>query len=202
MEPSATGTVGGARARTGRPRSTSQADLERVGFELFERKGFEDTTVDDIAAAAGIGRRTFFRYFASKNDLVWGDFEGQLIRLRALLAAVPEDTPVMDALRTTVIEFNSFDRDTVPWHRRRMELILRVPALQADSALRYNSWRSVITEFAAARTGGTPRDLEPRLIGNLALAAAVASYELWLEDDAAELPALMDAAFRRLAAGF
>jgi hypothetical protein len=108
----------------------------------------------------------------------------------------------MDALRTTIIEFNSFDRDTVPWHRRRMELILRVPTLQADSALRYNSWRTIITEFVAARTGLTSNDLEPRLIGNVALAASVASYELWLEDGDAELSELMDAAFRRLAAGF
>ncbi|OKI86428.1 mycofactocin system transcriptional regulator [Streptomyces sp. CB02414] len=196
------GTVDDARGRSGRPRSTSRADLERIGFELFERKGFEESTIDDIAGAAGISRRTFFRYFASKNDLVWGDFEGQLVRLRELLAAVPEDVSLIDGLRATIIEFNSFDRDTVPWHRRRMELILNVPALQADSALRYNSWRSIITEFVAERTGCTPRDLEPRLIGNLALAASVASYELWLEDGTAELPDLMDAAFRRLAAGF
>ncbi|MFC8097756.1 mycofactocin system transcriptional regulator [Streptomyces sp. NPDC057363] len=202
MEPSAIGTVDDARGRSGRPRSTSRADLERIGFELFERKGFEESTIDDIAGAAGISRRTFFRYFASKNDLVWGDFEGQLVRLRELLAAVPEDVSLIDGLRATIIEFNSFDRDTVPWHRRRMELILNVPALQADSALRYNSWRSIITEFVAERTGRTPRDLEPRLIGNLALAASVASYELWLEDGTAELPDLMDAAFRRLAAGF
>jgi mycofactocin system transcriptional regulator len=202
VEPSATGVVDDARTRSGRPRSTSRADLERIGFELFERKGFEETTIDDIAVAAGIGRRTFFRYFASKNDLVWGDFEGQLVRLRELLAEIPDDMPIMDGLRVTIIEFNSFDRDTVPWHRRRMELILRVPALQADSALRYNSWRSIITEFAGGRTGRTSRDLEPRLIGNLALAAAVASYELWLEDGTAELSDLMDAAFRRLAAGF
>jgi mycofactocin system transcriptional regulator len=201
VEPSATGVVDDARARSGRPRSTSRADLERIGFQLFERKGFEETTIDDIAVEAGIGRRTFFRYFASKNDLVWGDFEGQLVRLRELLAEIPDDMPIMDGLRVTIIEFNSFDRDTVPWHRRRMELILRVPALQADSALRYNSWRSIITEFAAVRTGRTSRDLEPRLIGNLALAAAVA-YELWLEDGRAELSDLMDAAFRRLAAGF
>jgi mycofactocin system transcriptional regulator len=198
----ATSVLDDARARSGRPRATSRDDLERIGFALFERKGFEETTVDDIASAAGIGRRTFFRYFASKNDLVWGDFEGQLVRLRELLAAVPDDAPLMDGLRTTIVEFNSFDRDTVPWHRRRMELILRVPTLQADSALRYNSWRSIITDFAAARTGLTTADLEPRLIGNVALAASVASYELWLEDGNAELSELMDAAFRRLAAGF
>ncbi|MGW3566104.1 mycofactocin system transcriptional regulator [Streptomyces sp. NPDC000941] len=202
MEPPASSVIDDAPARSGRPRATSRANLERLGFELFERKGFDDTTVDDIAAAAGIGRRTFFRYFASKNDLVWGDFEGQLARLRELLGAVPDHVPTMEGLRTTIVEFNSFDREVVPWHRRRMELILRVPALQADSALRYNSWRLIVTEFAAARAGLPPTALEPRLIGSVALATSVAAYELWLEDDTAELSDLLDEAFRRLAAGF
>ena len=84
-------------ARTGRPRVTSRAELERIGFELFALQGFDDTTVDDIAAAAGIGRRTFFRYFSSKNDLVWGDFEEHLLRLRELLAATSTDAPLVDA---------------------------------------------------------------------------------------------------------
>ena len=48
---------------------TTRAELEQVAFELFDRQGFEGTTVGDIARAAGIGRRTFFRYFASKNDV-------------------------------------------------------------------------------------------------------------------------------------
>ncbi|GAA4102033.1 MULTISPECIES: mycofactocin system transcriptional regulator [Streptomyces] len=188
-------------ARSGRPRITSRAELERLGFELFERKGFEDTTVDDIVAAAGIGRRTFFRYFASKNDLVWGDFEGQLDRLRELLAGVPAGVATAEALRTAIVEFNSFDEETVPWHRRRMDLILRVPALQADSTLRFRSWRAVVTEFAAARAGLPPTALEPRLIGATALAAAVTAYEMWLDDPGSALSDLLDATLRRLADG-
>src|SRR5579863_5655824 len=53
----------------GRRRVTSQAELEHIAFDLFEANGFEQTTVEDIATAAGIGRRTFFRYFPSKNDV-------------------------------------------------------------------------------------------------------------------------------------
>ncbi|WP_326699342.1 mycofactocin system transcriptional regulator [Streptomyces sp. NBC_01754] len=188
--------------KSGRPRATSRAELERLGFELFEQKGFDATTIDDMAAAAGIGRRTFFRYFASKNDLVWGDFEGQLERLRELLAEIPGHMPIMEALRTAIVEFNHFDEGTVPWHRRRMDLILRVPALQADSTLRFHSWRAVVTEFAAARSGLPPTDLEPRLIGATALAAAVTAYEMWLDDPGSDLSVLLDATLRRLAAGF
>jgi mycofactocin system transcriptional regulator len=191
-----------ASVRTGRPRATSRTVLERLGFELFAQRGFDGTTVDDIADAAGIGRRTFFRYFASKNDLVWGDFEAQLVRLEALLAAAGPDTPMMDAIRRAVVEFNRFDPAVVPWHRQRMALILRVPTLQADSAVRYASWRALVTEFAARRLGLPASDLLPRLIGSTVLAACVAAYEQWLTDDGADLGDLLDAAVGQLAAGY
>ncbi|WP_232838558.1 mycofactocin system transcriptional regulator [Streptomyces geranii] len=189
-------------SRTGRPRVTSRAALERLGFELFARQGFDATTVDDIAAAAGIGRRTFFRYFASKNDLVWGDFEEQLLRLEDLLAATDPGVPMMDALRGVVVEFNRFDPAVVPWHRERMTLILRVPTLQADSTVRYTTWREHVTAFAARRMGVPVSDLLPRLLGHAALAACIAAYEHWLGDEGADLGVLLDRAVGQLAVGF
>ncbi|WP_329407687.1 TetR family transcriptional regulator [Nocardia vinacea] len=57
----------------GRP-ATSAVEHERAAFELFARKGFDTTTVEDIEAAAEISKRSFFRYFESNNDVVWGDF--------------------------------------------------------------------------------------------------------------------------------
>ncbi|TQJ37889.1 mycofactocin system transcriptional regulator (plasmid) [Streptomyces sp. NBC_00080] len=197
-----TGDAGTGSVRTGRPRATSRAELERLGFELFARQGFDGTTVDDIADAAGIGRRTFFRYFASKNDLVWGDFEDQLARLDALLAAADPDMPMMDALCEAVVEFNRFDPAMVPWHRQRMALILRVPTLQADSAVRYASWRALVTEFAARRLDRPASGMMPRLIGSTVLAACVAGYEQWLTDEGADLSDLLELAVRQLAAGF
>lgn len=203
MEPSRGDTaVRAGSTRLGRPRVTSRSALERLGFELFAERGFDDTTVDDIAAAASIGRRTFFRYFASKNDLVWGDFEAQLTRLEALLEAADPDMPMMDALREAVVEFNRFDPAEVPWHRQRMALILRVPTLQADSAVRYSSWRDLVTEFAARRLGRPASDLLPRLIGGTVLAACVTAYEQWLVDEGADLGELLDLAVRQLADGY
>jgi len=79
--------------QAGRRRMTSRADLEQVAFDLFERQGFERTTIDDIARAAGIGRRTFFRYFPSKNDVAWGDFDAELARMRLRLNAAPARVP-------------------------------------------------------------------------------------------------------------
>ncbi|MFK0288746.1 mycofactocin system transcriptional regulator [Streptomyces sp. NPDC090499] len=187
--------------RTGRPRVTSRAELERIGFELFATRGFDNTTVDDIAAAAGIGRRTFFRYFSSKNDLVWGDFEGHLRRLRELLAATAADTPAVDALRDAIVTFNHFDPVEVPWHRQRMQLILRVPTLQADATLRYASWRATIAEIVAARTGLPPTDMVPRLVGHTLLAAAVAAYEHWLSEPGTDLPYLLRRTIEQVGTG-
>jgi mycofactocin system transcriptional regulator len=189
-------------SRAGRRRVTSRAELEHAAFDLFGQQGFDRTTVEDIAAAAGIGRRTFFRYFPSKNDVPWGNFEAELERMRERLKACPPQIPLMDALRETIVDFNRVAPEQVRWHRRRMELILRTAALQAHSTLRYAAWREVIAEFVAGRTGQPADALAPRTIAYVALGVAVAAYEQWLEADDADLSILLDAAMRELAAAF
>ncbi len=57
------------------PDAPPTSEIAAVALELFAERGFEETTVEDIAAAVGVGRRTLFRYFPSKNDMVWGDFD-------------------------------------------------------------------------------------------------------------------------------
>lgn len=188
--------------RRGRRPSTSPHELERVAFELFAVKGFDATTVDDIAAAAGIGRRTFFRYFDSKNDIVWGSFSAQLDVMRDGFRRCPPDQPLMAAVRSVVIDFNRFDPDEVPWHRRRMELILRVPTLQAHATLRYAEWRAVVAEFAAKRLGVAVESLAPQAIAYAALGVAMAAYEYWLGHPDAELSDILDDCFTDLATGF
>jgi TetR/AcrR family transcriptional regulator, regulator of mycofactocin system len=188
--------------RAGRKRVTSRAEIEHAAFDLFDRQGFEQATVDDIARVAGIGRRTFFRYFPSKNDIAWGEFEAELDRMRAALKQVPAQTPLMDAIRTAVVDFNRVAPEQIPWHRRRMALILGTPALQAHSTLRYAAWRQVIAEFAAERTGQPPTALAPRTIAHAALGVAIAAYEQWLETDSADLAALLDTAMRELQSAF
>lgn len=189
-----------AAAATGRRRITSRAELEQAAFDLFDRQGFDETTIDDIAAAAGIGRRTFFRYFPSKNDIPWGDFDAELDRMRARLRAFPAHLALMDGLREAIVDFNRIAADQVPQHRRRMRLILWVPALKAHSTLRFTAWRQVVAEFAAGRLGVPPGSLAPQAIAHAVLGVAVAAYEQWLAADGADLGELLDAAMRHLAA--
>lgn len=187
---------------TGRRPRTSRAELERIALDLFTTKGFDATTVDDIAAAAGIGRRTFFRYHASKNDVVWGDFDAELDRLRRWLADCPPERPLMETVRSAVLSFNRLDPAEVPWHRRRMGLILNTPALQAHSTLMYAKWRAVIADYVGARTGRPATELLPQLIAYSVLGAAIAAYDQWLRAPSADLAALLDEAMRELALGF
>ena len=186
-------------AAIGRRKVTTRADLENVAFDLFSRQGFEQTTIDDIASTAGIGRRTFFRYFPSKNDVVWGDFDADLERMRRRLSAVPAGMPLMDALREAIVDFNAIAPEQISAHRRRMEFILRVPALQAHSTLRYAAWREVIADFVADRLALPPSALLPQAIAYAMLGVAVAAYEQWLASADSDLCDLLDEAVRTLA---
>ena len=193
------GSVAGATtSRGGRPPVTSRAELERVALRLFVRDGFDRTTVDGIAAAAGIGRRTFFRYCTSKNDVVWGDFDAGLEALRAGLAQAPPEEPTLTSLRRAVLDFNRLEPGHERSHRDRMTLILRVPALQAHGTLRYAAWREVVAEHVARRAGTAVDDLVPQLAGHLCLGAALSAYEQWLRRPGSDLQSLLDTALRRL----
>jgi TetR/AcrR family transcriptional regulator, regulator of mycofactocin system len=185
----------------GRPPTTTHAEIERVALDLFATRGFEATTVDDIATAVGVGRRTLFRYFDSKNDIAWGDFDSVMERLRAALDE-GDELPLMEALRRGVVESNRYPADQEPGLRTRMTLITGTAALQAHSALRYAEWRGVVADWVAGRRGEAPDDLLPRVIGYAALGSAMASFERWVASGDEDLLELLDAAFIALAAGF
>lgn len=183
-------------------RATSVAELTDVGLRLFFERGFDETTVDDIAAAAGIGRRTFFRYFASKNDLPWGDFDAMVAQLRADLAAAGDEVPMTEVLRRAVIAFNRVPREEIAHHRQRMQLLLRVPTLLAHSTLRYEEWRAAIAEYAGRRLGAPPDSLRPQVVAWTYLAVTLAAYEEWLRDPEADLDDVLDRALTHVEATF
>lgn len=186
----------------GRPASVSRDELERIAFDLFARRGFSETTVDMVADEAGVARRTFFRYFRSKNDVVWGSFDEHLDKLRARLASVPSRTALAEALRVCIVEFNQVPSAELRRHRKRMQLILTVPELQADSALRYSAWKDVVAEFAGARLGEPSGSLRPQVVARCALGAAIAAYEHWLASPGSALTSALDEALRFCLSGF
>ncbi|HEV7471349.1 MAG TPA: mycofactocin system transcriptional regulator [Pseudonocardia sp.] len=187
--------------RAGRRPVTSRPEIEHIALELFTESGFDTTTVDDIAHAAGIGRRTFFRYYASKNEVPWGAFDEQLVRMRSTFAGLAPDLPVMAGVREAVLDFNDVTPEEQPWHRRRLRLILQTPTLQAYSTLRYASWRQVVAEYVAGRLGEPSTALVPQTVGHASLGVALAAYEHWLTAEGTELRDLLDDVFRALEGG-
>lgn len=182
------------RARIGRSPSTTHAQISHVALELFMERGFDATTVDEIARAAGIGRRTFFRYFPSKNDVPWGEFDEMLDRMRAHLASLPDTMPLMEQLRRSIVEFNRVPESESEYHRRRMELLLNVPTLLAHSTLRYRAWREVVADHVARHLDLPSSDLIPQTIAWTCLGVCLAAYEQWLADGERMLLDLLDEA--------
>lgn len=184
--------------RLGRPVATSHAQIEQAAFRLFAEHGFDGTTIAAIATEAGIGRRTLFRYYQSKNDIPWGQFDRTLANFRAILSDQPEDLPLHKAVHRGVVQFNQFPDDAAPTHRERMLIIFTTPELQAHSVLRYTQWREVIADYVAHRTGRSPDDLLPRTAGHISLALSMSAYETWLKEPHAPLSPLLDEAMRDL----
>jgi TetR/AcrR family transcriptional regulator, regulator of mycofactocin system len=187
--------------RPGRPPGTSRGAVTRAALELFAERGFEETTVDDIADALGVSRRTLFRYFASKNDMVWGDFDWVLARLRGCLDATGPEEPLHDALGRAVVESNRYEDEQLPELRIRMRLITGVPALQAHSALRYAEWRDVIAGWVAERLGCGSSDLIPQTVAHAALGTSMAAFLVWVDDPSSDLVANLTEAYRLLGVG-
>ncbi|HET7664790.1 MAG TPA: mycofactocin system transcriptional regulator [Mycobacterium sp.] len=181
--------------RVGRRRSTTRDHISNVAIELFAARGFDEVSVDDVAEAAGIARRTLFRYYPSKNALPWGDFDAHLDHMRDLLNELEPDVPIGDALRTALLAFNSFDERETARHRQRMRVILDTAALQAYSMTMYAGWREVVAAFVAQRLGAKVEALVPQTVAWTMLGVALSAYENWLADETVPLAQVLGDAF-------
>ncbi|WP_024440426.1 MULTISPECIES: mycofactocin system transcriptional regulator [unclassified Mycobacterium] len=191
----------GPQPRAGRRRSTTPQHITDVAIDLFAARGFGEVSVDDIAQAAGIGRRTVFRYYASKNAIPWGDFDAHLHQLRELLDAIEPAAPLGDALRAALLAFNTFGASETARHRRRMRVILQTDELQAYSMTMYAGWRNVIAEFVARRAGLDADELRPQTVAWMMLGVALSAYERWLGDESLVLPQVLGEAFDAIRGG-
>jgi mycofactocin system transcriptional regulator len=188
-------------SRLGRRRSTTPEHITDVALELFTAHGFVEVSVDDVAHAAGIARRTLFRYYASKNAILWGDFEAHLAHLQDLLDNVEPRVAMGEALRAALLAFNTFDECETVRHRERMRVILETAELQAYSMTMYAGWREVIAGFVAARLGVKTTDPLPRTVAWTMLGVALSAYEQWLSDESGTLPEALGNAFDVVGAG-
>jgi mycofactocin system transcriptional regulator len=190
------------RAPIDTPREGTRARIERAALDLFTHRGFEGVTIDEVAEAAGISRRTYFRYFATKADAVWGDFAEHVARLSRLLHESAGDAPVLPSICAAYVEVNDYSTTDLPLLRQRMQLILTEPALLAHSQVRYADIDRVVAQYVASRTGTEPGELLPRLVATSSRAAATTAFEAWLTYPGLSLDKALRTAFDELASGF
>ncbi|MEV7281480.1 TetR family transcriptional regulator [Streptomyces sp. NPDC093111] len=184
-----------------RKRLLVATELTESALQLLALKGFDAITVDEIAAAAGVSKRTFFRYFASKEDVVVQFLSGMGADIHAALAERPASEPPSRSLRHAVAVPLLACTDRHPDHAARalrvVQLILRTPALLARFLERQAAWQETLAEELARREGvAVTADLRPRLAAGTALVAFRAALQGWSESEATKDPMdLLDRAF-------
>jgi len=193
-----------ARQRPGlrqRTRDAVREQIAEVALVMFDEQGFEETTVDQIAEAVGISSRSFFRYFASKEDVVLGDpmVHGEPVRQR--LEQALESMTAWEALRTgfeAVVEVFESEPETA---LRAMRVMISTPSLRARNTEKHLAWMTVLMPMVADTLTGAEADREyhARAITLSALTCLdVASAELVHRDGAVAIRVLLDEAFQLL----
>src|SRR5690349_5284114 len=108
----------------------TRAALEEAALALFARDGYEQTTVEGIAAEAGVSVRTFFRYFSGKRHVLFGDVAfDRVTRLRRLLASRPVEEDPLESVRVVLDASDFTDPMELEQIRLRMRLMLDQPSL-------------------------------------------------------------------------
>jgi AcrR family transcriptional regulator len=173
-----------------RRRRLMRDELRSIAVDLFAERGFDEVTVDDIAAAAGISARTFFRYFATKDEVVLA-YERRLHeRLLTALHSRPANEGGVEALREAYIATSHVD----PADRAKVLLLGRI-LLQA-SALRARALGERLAEDQAlisdiaGRLGVKAGDARARVVVAAMSAVAVTEFRVWVDDNGKGDPAV------------
>ncbi|MEU2096698.1 TetR family transcriptional regulator [Streptomyces sp. TSRI0445] len=184
-----------------RKRQLVSDELTGAALRLLAQKGFDAVTIDEIVAAAGVSKRTFFRYFASKEDVVIQFLAEMGTVMRAELAGRPAQEPPSVALRHTIWVSIDACAGHADQALRVVQLILGTPSLLARFLERQAQWRDELATEVADRLGLAPEtDLYPQLAAGMALAAFGTVLQRWSDSDGAEDPAtLTDRAFAIIA---
>jgi len=169
------------RGRSAAGRAELRRDLVAAAVELFHARGYDDTTIDDIAAAAGVGRRTFFRYFRSKEDAISPDHETALARIADVFeAAHPTEPVVVLVLRAGETVFDLYTDDPA-LSVRRFALTHRIPALRDRESASVDHYRRLFTRHLRQRLAEQPDgELRAAVIGAAVVAAHNVALRTWL----------------------
>jgi len=168
-----------------RTRRLAQTELTTVAQDLFLEHGYDETTVDQIAAAAGMSKRTFFRYFPSKDDLVIGKYDLFGDRMADALDARPADEPVWESLRRVfdiTLDYVQDDRQRA--RNDAMDHIVQsTPQLTARYLEKLQRVQALLIGRVAARLALPANDPRAAAIVAAAFACMQAARASWLGSD-------------------
>jgi AcrR family transcriptional regulator len=188
-----------------RKKAQLRTAIRREALRLFAATGFEATTVEAIAAACDVSPATVYRYYPSKEDIVFAGAERDAERLGELVAAQPAGLPAHAALYRALHAL----ADDYLRNRESMEesatLVDGSTSLRARKAESQQRWEQVVLTELERRTtpaAATPDTVILRFVTATALASFRVATELWLADDTSDLHALFDLAVERLTTGF
>lgn len=164
---------------TGRPRTIDPDTVSLVALRLFDEQGFDAVSMDDVAAAAGVSRRSLFRLFPNKAALVWGGLDEFAARFREALRSRPADEPSAVALRAAYRIGATFPDDAVEVTRHRLRVIRANPSLEHVGAATVTALTDEILRYVAERDGVTADDLAVAVRAHTLAAAASAALTWW-----------------------
>ena len=177
-----------------RRRIRTRQSIQAQALRLFAAQGFQATTIEEIAAAAEMAPRTFFRYFPTKEEVVfWSDYQPTLA---GFVAARPDDEPALKALHYGIVDALAaiWDQDGERM-MERLRLAFRTPALHPRMRQQQAAWAAAVAEILADRLGARPDNLQVRIIAAAVAAAVWVAIEEWQAQDGEEdLGALIDQA--------
>jgi len=185
----------------GRPKISTHAEIQEIALELFFEHGIDEVTIEEVAEACGISRRTLFRYYANKMEIVWGDFDKALAYFSRALEEHALHLSLGEAILASVIDFNRIPKNEVKNHRKRMGMIIHTPSLQSYSSRKREDWKQVIVDFLVENGIDNPLDWYPSLAADMCLAASESAYRSWLEKPSSSLESLITERYTVLGAG-
>lgn len=164
-------------------------EIGNIAMRLFARRSFDEVSVDDIAAEAGISQRTFFRYYASKDDILLRFERQNQERLIEALRRQPANLGPVSALRQAYLRTSTVARGAREQVRRRGNILAGSPALRARMQGEVVTTNAKIAVILADRMGVDPAaDVRPHVIASALAAVAVNAWYRWLASTATEDP--------------
>ncbi|ANZ15144.1 TetR family transcriptional regulator [Streptomyces noursei] len=173
-------TARGRPSLTERRRQETRMEIAETAAALFSERGYEATTVEDIASAAGISLRTFYRYCAAKEDALTPVLTSSVGVLVEQLAGRPVDEPLTSAVRAAFDAPASAQRLADPDKARRLIRVMgSVPAIRTRWLAAGRDMQDELVPVLAARTGATESSMEVRLLACALIDALSVAMEHW-----------------------